>query len=173
MLEPWHWMAFGMLLILAEIFLPSFTALWFGLGACLVALISMLMPELDFRIQILIWTLISSITTFMWFKYFRKTMKDRTKAGITKEAIRGEVGYVIKAPTAGRHGLARFTPALLGDDEWPFIVLTSDLNLDNQEQLQSAVHSPPLNPTIEIEVKEGDKIIVQAITGNTLIVSKK
>jgi len=29
----WYWLVFGMLLIIAEIFIPSFTVLWFGLGA--------------------------------------------------------------------------------------------------------------------------------------------
>ena len=32
----WHWLVIGMLLVVAEIFVPSFTVLWFGLGALLV-----------------------------------------------------------------------------------------------------------------------------------------
>ena len=26
----WHWLVFGMILIIAEIFIPSFTIFWFG-----------------------------------------------------------------------------------------------------------------------------------------------
>ena len=29
----WHWLVFGILLVIAEIFIPSFTIMWFGLGA--------------------------------------------------------------------------------------------------------------------------------------------
>ena len=35
----WHWLVFGMLLVAAEIFIPSFTVLWFGLGALVVGLL--------------------------------------------------------------------------------------------------------------------------------------
>ena len=33
----WHWLVLGMLLVGFEIFVPSFTVLWFGLGAVVVA----------------------------------------------------------------------------------------------------------------------------------------
>jgi membrane protein implicated in regulation of membrane protease activity len=29
----WHWLAFGMILIITELFIPSFTVFWFGLAA--------------------------------------------------------------------------------------------------------------------------------------------
>jgi membrane protein implicated in regulation of membrane protease activity len=29
----WHWLVIGMILVVGEIFIPSFTILWFGLGA--------------------------------------------------------------------------------------------------------------------------------------------
>ncbi|RYZ92270.1 MAG: NfeD family protein, partial [Moraxellaceae bacterium] len=32
--EPWHWVVLGIGLILFELMLPSFTALWFGVAAC-------------------------------------------------------------------------------------------------------------------------------------------
>ncbi len=182
MLEPWHWMAFGMLLILAEIFLPSFTAIWFGLGAILVASLDWLMNGLDFRLQLFIWSVSSSVATFLWFKYFRQTMKDKTTAGIAKEAIQGETGYVIKAPTGGRHGLARFTPALLGDDEWPFILVDPSIQDEESESSTSSVtaeRSEAKNTqsterlASPAEIHPGDKVIVHGITGNTLLVAKK
>lgn len=30
--EPWHWFVLGIALMLIELFLPSFAALWFGLA---------------------------------------------------------------------------------------------------------------------------------------------
>jgi len=35
----WHWLVLGMLLVGFEIFVPSFTVLWFGLGAVVVAVV--------------------------------------------------------------------------------------------------------------------------------------
>ncbi len=30
--EPWHWFVLGVLLMLSELVLPAFAALWFGIG---------------------------------------------------------------------------------------------------------------------------------------------
>ena len=103
-LQYWHWLVFGMLLVAGEIFVPSFTILWFGLGALLVGLLTLLM-DLNFPAQILIWTISSVFFTVLWFKYFKPKMIDKTSAGITRDAAIGEAGQVIKAPT--EHSRAR------------------------------------------------------------------
>jgi membrane protein implicated in regulation of membrane protease activity len=33
----WHWLIFGMALLIAEMFLGSMTIFWFGLGALVIA----------------------------------------------------------------------------------------------------------------------------------------
>ena len=35
-LEWWHWVVFGFVLIIAELAVPQFVLVWFGLGALLV-----------------------------------------------------------------------------------------------------------------------------------------
>jgi membrane protein implicated in regulation of membrane protease activity len=117
----WHWLVLGMVLIIAEIFLPSFTIFWFGLGAIILAGLLLLFPGMTLSWQLFIWAIASCGFTFLWFKYFKPLMTDRTQAGISREAIMGESGQVIKAPEEGQHGIARFTTPLLGADEWPFI----------------------------------------------------
>lgn len=37
-LEPWHWFVLGVLLIISELLLPAFNALWFGIGAIMVGI---------------------------------------------------------------------------------------------------------------------------------------
>ena len=54
----WYWMVLGLILIVAEIFIPSFTILWFGIGAMLVGM-TMLVVDISFTIQVLLWTLFS------------------------------------------------------------------------------------------------------------------
>jgi inner membrane protein len=143
----WYWLVFGMGLIIAEVFISSFTILWFGLGAIIVSGFLFVFPDLSFSWQLFTWAVASCIFTFLWFKFFKPLMTDRTKAGISREAILGERGQVIKSPAEEKHGIVRFTTPLLGSDEWPFIC-------------ESAV-----NP--------GDRVFIKDISGNTLIVEKR
>ncbi|MGD8283547.1 MAG: NfeD family protein [Desulfobacterales bacterium] len=143
----WHWLVFGMVLIIAEIFIPSFTIFWFGLGAIIVAGILWLFPDLTLSWQLFCWAIASCLFTFLWFKLFKPLMTDRTKAGIAREAILGESGQVIKIPEEGKRGIVRFTTPLLGADEWPFI---------SEEKIVS-----------------GDRVFVKDVSGNTLIVEKR
>ena len=143
----WHWLVFGMLLIIAEIFIPSFTVFWFGLGGIFVAVLLWLISDLTFSWQLFLWAIASCIFTFLWFKIFKPMMKDRTKAGISREAIIGECGLVIAVPNKGKRGIVRFTTPLLGEDEWQFMS--------------------------EEKIHLGDKVFVKEISGNTLIVEKR
>jgi len=145
-IEYWHWLVLGMVLIGFEIFLPSFITLWFGLGALVVAGLLALLPSLSTSSQLVIWAILSSGFGIAWFKVLRPKMTDRTKAGIAREAIAGETGMVIKAPSEGVRGHVRFTTPVLGDDEWGFIC--------------------------EDSVVTGDKVMIKEASGNTLVVSK-
>ena len=143
----WYWLAFGMFLIITELFIPSFTIIWFGMGAIAVALILMVLPNISINWQLFIWTLASCGATILWFKLAKPLMADHTKAGISKEAIMGEKGQVIKIPEGGHRGIIRFTTPLLGEDEWPFIC--------------------------ETRTEVGDRLFVKDISGNTLIIEKR
>ena len=142
----WHWLVFGILLIVAEIFIPSFTIFWFGLGACLVAGMLWILPDTSLNWQVFIWAASSSVFTALWFKYFKPMMVDRTKAGIALEAIVGESGQVIKAPKPNGRGVVRFSTPLLGEDEWSFRCVGA--------------------------VSIGDRVFVKDVSGNTLVVTK-
>jgi membrane protein implicated in regulation of membrane protease activity len=143
----WYWLVFGMILIIAELFIPSFTIFWFGLGAVLVAGVLLALPDLAISWQLFVWAIASCILTFLWFKFIKPLMADRTKAGISREAILGESGQVISIPAQEKRGMVRFTTPLLGTDEWPFIC--------------------------EQDLEVGDRVTVRDISGNTLIVAKR
>ncbi len=143
----WYWLVFGMLLILAEMLIPSFTLFWFGLAGLLIAVLLIFLPDLAFSMQLLFWTLASIVFTVLWFKYFKPTMIDRTKSGVSKEAVTGETGIVIKPPQNELRGIVRFSLPLLSADEWEFIC-------------QDDCHV-------------GDRVEVIDVSGNTLIVKLK
>jgi inner membrane protein len=143
----WYWLIFGMILILGELVIPSFTLFWFGLAALLLGSVLFFVPQLSLNLQLIGWTLGSIVFTILWFKYFKPTMVDRTKAGISREAVTGQTGIVIRAPQHGLRGIVRFSLPLLGADEWEFISSNS--------------------------CQVGDRVEVSDVSGNTLIVNKK
>ena len=145
--EYWHWIVFGMLLILTELLVPSFTIFWFGLAGLIVGGVLLVAPTTTFTWQLFLWALGACLMTFLWFKLFKPLMADRTKAGISREAIVGKAGQVIKAPCQDQRGMLRFTTPVLGSEEWPFIC--------------------------EQPVAVGDRVVVADISGNTLIVAKR
>jgi inner membrane protein len=140
----WHWLIFGMLLMMVELFVPSMTILWFGLGGLLVGCWLWVSPATGFSMQLFVWALASCGFVLLWFKLLKPRMLNRTKAGISREAVLGEVGQVIKAAGADQLGRVRFTTPLLGADEWPF--------------------------RCDDPVAIGDRVTVSDISGNTLIV---
>ena len=144
--QYWHWLVFGMVLIIAEIFVPSFTIFWFGLGGIVVAGLLLLDNHISLTWQLFIWAIASCIFTVLWFKFIRPMMTDRTRAGISREAAIGEIGQVVRTPAQEQRGVVRFTIPLLGSEEWPFICDTA--------------------------LSIGDRVIVVEISGNTLVVQK-
>ena len=143
----WHWLIFGMLLLIAEMLLPSFVVFWFGLGGLLVAMMLAIFPALALTWQLLIWAIASILFTALWFTLLKPLMTDRTKAGMAREAIIGESGQVIRIPQDERRGVVRFATPLLGSEEWPFYC-----------------RQP---------VAIGDRVFVVDISGNTLVVEKR
>lgn len=142
----WHWVVLGVLLMLSEIALTTFFVLWFGLAAILMGGIVFLVPGLDLAWQILIWTVLSSALAFFWFKFLKPLSIDKTKAGMSREAILGQVGQVINVPREGMRGKLRFPAPILGSDEW--LILSQD------------------------ELSLGDRVRVTDVSGNSLIVEK-
>ncbi len=116
--EPWHWFVLGILLILSELILPAFAALWFGIAAIMVCILLWLFPMMGFTTQVVTWAILSILCTITWFKFIKPLSIDKTKAGLSREATIGQVGMVIQ--TGLEHGqvIVRFSMPVLGSDEW-------------------------------------------------------
>jgi inner membrane protein len=117
-IEWWYWIIAGFCLIGLELVIPSFTIIWFGLGALVVGAISGLWPGFPLAGQVALWSAASISFTIMWFKYL-KPKGDRTHAGMSKEGIVGESGIIIRGTddSYGR-GIVKFRISVLGADEW-------------------------------------------------------
>ena len=145
MLEPWHWLVLGFVLLIIEMFVPTFASLWFGGAAIIVAALAWLLP-ISVSMQIIIWLVLSAIFLLAWFKFIKPLSVDRTKAGLGGSVIIGETGMIIVAPQLERAGVVRFSVPIVGAAEW-------------------------MCRTSGEQVAVGDRVIVTDIIGNELIVS--
>ena len=115
----WHWLVLGLILIGLELVVPSFTIIWFGLGAILVSIFLAIYPSYSLPLQILTWSVASVLFTFVWFRFFNPRNKNKTFSGSAKGAVIGETGLVIRGAEPYSKGTVKFQLPLLGADEWP------------------------------------------------------
>lgn len=145
MIEPWHWLVLGFLLLIVEMFVPTFASLWFGAAAIIIAALSWLLP-LSISVQIITWLVLSAVFLLAWFKFIKPLSVDRTKAGLGGSVIIGEIGMIIVQPRPETPGTVRFSVPIVGAAEW-------------------------MCRTRGEQVAIGDRVVVTDIVGNELVVS--
>lgn len=116
MIEWWYWLILGFCLIMAELLIPAFFTLWFGIGAITVGLVLLAIPSLGMAAQILLWAILSSAQVILWFRFLRpKTM---TAIGTSASDVIGETGVLVSNLTPHGRGSVRFQKPILGADCW-------------------------------------------------------
>jgi membrane protein implicated in regulation of membrane protease activity len=115
--EWWTWVVGGIALILAELAIPSFFIVWFGLGAILVGLLMLALPSLSLTAQLAVWTVASLAMVVLWFRVFKRSSY-RTRIGTADGGVIGEVGVLVSAVAPFERGKVRFQRPLLGSEEW-------------------------------------------------------
>lgn len=142
--EWWHWIVGGIALILAELVIPSFFIVWFGLGALFVGLLALAF-DLSVTAQLATWTLASLAMVVLWFRVFKQSFI-KTRAGTADGEVIGEIGLLVSAVAPFERGKVRFQRPLLGADEWVCLADTA--------------------------IAAGDRVRVVAVEGSFLKVSK-
>jgi len=115
--EWWTWIVGGIALMLAELAITSFFVIWFGLGALLVGLLMLLMPDLSLTAQLATWTLASLAMVVLWFRVFKQS-EHKTLVGSAGGEALGEIGLLIGAVAPFERGKVRFQRPVLGAEEW-------------------------------------------------------
>lgn len=119
-IEWWHWLVAGMVLIVAELAIPGMVLVWFGVGAIGIGLLLAALPGLALTAQLALWTLLSCVLVFVWFRVFRAD-QHKTHAGMSGGDTVGEIGLVVHEVTPFGRGQVRFQKPLLGNDVWDCI----------------------------------------------------
>ena len=141
----WHWMVLGIVLVLLELAVPAFFLVWFGVGALIVGFAVLAVPGLSFAWQVLVWIACSVLFIWLWFKVFRPGFH-KTRAGMSKGALIGEVGLVIRDIRPFEKGQVRFQKPVLGDEVWESLA--------------------------DEEIKAGERVKVLDVEGNILKVGR-
>ena len=141
----WHWIVFGIVLMLLELAVPAFFLVWFGLGAIVVGVLLVIFPGMAFAYQVVAWTAFSLLLIWLWFKVF-KPQVFKTRAGMARGSLVGEVGLVTRDIRPYEKGQVRFQKPILGEDVWESMA--------------------------DSEIKSGERVRVLDVEGNTLKVIK-
>lgn len=116
MIEWWYWLVLGLCLVMAELLIPAFFVLWFGIGAIAVSFVLLALPDLGIPAQIVLWAALSSALVFLWFRFLRpKTM---TVVGTSASQAIGEVGVLVSDLCPHSRGSVRFQKPVLGAESW-------------------------------------------------------
>ena len=118
--EWWHWAVLGIGLIIAELAVPAFFIVWFGLGALLVSVVVLVAPSLGLTAQLLTWTVASVAMVVIWFRIFKPGMH-KTRVGMSDSNIVGEVGMLTRDVEPYQKGQVRFQKPLVGSESWECI----------------------------------------------------
>lgn len=113
----WHWIVIGLVLVGAELLMPAFYLIWFGLGALLLGLVMTVAP-LSMTAQLFGWTLTSTAMVLLWFRYGKpRTM---TLAGQSMNIV-GEIGLLTRDVEPFGRGEVRFQKPIGGAEVWACI----------------------------------------------------
>jgi inner membrane protein len=149
-LEPWHWAAFGLLLLVAEMVVPAFVLLWFGAAALVVAAVyGFVDPNMAWETQLMLWAILSVVSVGAWHTHRMLSAQGvgwDTVSGLNRRAD-GLVGkvYVLAEPMVGLRGTLK-----VGDTIWRVEAHEPDLPAGTRVEITTAVgtllHVRPVPP---------------------------
>jgi membrane protein implicated in regulation of membrane protease activity len=85
-LEPWHWMALGILLLVVEVVISTELLLGVGLGALVTALLYKVFPDLTWQAQFIWFSVFSIVCTLVYWKKFRSSNSDSDQPLLNQRA---------------------------------------------------------------------------------------
>lgn len=141
----WHWALVGFGFILAELALPAFVLVWFGMGGFLVMAAMLLASSLSLTVQLFVWTLSSIGMMLLWFRVFKRG-SHKSLIGRSSAALVGEIGIIAEAVAPFKAGKVRFQKPIVGSDFW--------------------------DCTAQEEIIAGTRVRVESVEGNSVIVKK-
>ena len=114
----WHWLAFGVAVMLVEVLVPGAFFLWLGIAAAITGLLLLAIPSMVWEIQAILFAVLSVAAIFIGRRIVaaRQSPTDHPTLNRRGRTLLG-TQYVLDAATEGGRGRLR-----VGDTVWRFSV---------------------------------------------------
>lgn len=111
---PYLWILAGIVLVGVEFFTPGFVVIFFGMGALLTGILTLIIPGLNQNIlwQFIIWALSSVSTLFIFRRFFKKTFRGKEIADDGSDEFVGQLAEVTETLTPSKPGWVKFQGTL-------------------------------------------------------------
>jgi len=109
------WWLLALVLIGAEMLLPGYFLLWIGFAAAAVGLILVVVPDLDFVWQTVLFTLAAAASCYVYWRFVRRLLDVPSDRPLLNRRAEQYVGrrYVLDTAIVNGQGKAR-----VGDSVW-------------------------------------------------------
>lgn len=125
----WHWIVFGIALLILDMSMGTFFILGLGVAAIIVGIIAAFI-DTSFTIELSIWMILSILTIAAWFKWFRE--KPITDSGQSNYRL-DTLGTVIEDIQPHSRGKVTFDTPVLGNTSWH---ATSKIDIDKNTRVK-------------------------------------
>ena len=103
----WHWLALAGIFAALEIFAPGVFLIFPGIAAVVVGITILLLPELDWRLQLLLFAVLAVAFIFIGRRIYGRISQSEDHHSLNRRADRliGGVYPLTSAMTGGRAGI--------------------------------------------------------------------
>ena len=125
----WHWVVFGILLLIMEMTTGTFFMLGLGVAAIVVGILDTLLST-SFTVELSIWMVLSILAIAAWFKWFREPpVTDSGQSNYRLDTL----GTVLEEIHPHSRGKVTFDAPVLGNTSWH---ATSKVDLDKNTRVK-------------------------------------
>ncbi len=125
----WHWIVFGIVLLILEMTTGTFFILGLGVSAIVVGVIDSFV-DMSFTWDMTIWLLLSILSIWAWFKWIKGEMV--TYSGQSNYRL-DTLGTVMEDIKPHARGKVKFDTPVLGNTSWHSI---SKVDIDKNTRVQ-------------------------------------
>ena len=143
----WHWIVFGIILLILEMSTGTFFMLGLGVAAIVVGIIDTTLNT-SFTVELSIWMVLSILAIMAWFKWFREPpLTDSGQSNYRLDTL----GVVMEDIQPHSRGKVTFDTPVLGNTSWHAI---SKVDIDKDTRVKIVQINGQL---IEVEALKDEK----------------
>jgi membrane protein implicated in regulation of membrane protease activity len=110
----WHWIVFGIALLIWDMSMGTFFVLGLGVAAIIVGILDTFLST-SFTVELTIWMILSILVIAVWFKWFRE--EPVTDSGQSNYRL-DTLGIVMEDIQPHSRGKVTFDTPVLGNTSW-------------------------------------------------------